>query len=108
MPRQTESAMTAPASEVARHLGALVRQARLARQWTIAELAERARIGTATVKRLEKGAPSVSLGVWLSAFERLGMLSLLKQIENPVAAALLNETRTKRARRKGPAADLDF
>ncbi len=108
MKRSTTSFTTPPADEAARHLGSLVRQGRLARQWTLAELAERARMGTATLKRIEKGAPSVSLGVWLSAFECLGLLPLLNKLDDPAAAALLNETRAKRARRKGAAADLDF
>ncbi|HTY51452.1 MAG TPA: helix-turn-helix domain-containing protein [Steroidobacteraceae bacterium] len=108
MKRQAEPFTTPIAQEVARHLGALVRQGRLARRWTVAELAERARVGTATLKRIEKGAPSVSLGVWLSVFERLGLLPLLKELEDPAAAALLNETRAKRVRHKSAPADLDF
>lgn len=108
MKRQNHSFTSPPAKEVALHLGALVRQGRLARQWTQVDLAERSRMGTATLKRIEKGAPSVSLGVWLSAFELLGMLPLLKKLDDPVSAALLNETRTKRARRKESASDLDF
>ncbi|HEY6456805.1 MAG TPA: helix-turn-helix domain-containing protein [Steroidobacteraceae bacterium] len=93
---------------MASHLGALVRQSRLARQWTLDELAERARVSTATLKRLEAGAPSASLGVCLSVFERLGLLPLLEGLEDPTSAALLNETRTKRARRKRASSDLDF
>lgn len=108
MKRRSSNFTTPPAEEAARHLGALIRQGRLARQWTLAELAERARVGTATLKRIEKGAPSVSLGVWLSAFECLGMLPLLNRLDDPAAAALLNETRAQRARRKPVAADLDF
>ena len=54
MKRRANTFTTPATEEVSRHLGALVRQARLARQWTIEELAERARIGTATLKRLEK------------------------------------------------------
>jgi transcriptional regulator with XRE-family HTH domain len=108
MKRAAENFTTPAADEAARHLGALVRQARLARQWTIAELAERARIGTATLKRIEKGACSASLSVWLSVFERLGLLPLLKNLQDPAAAALLDETRIKRARRKRTATDLDF
>lgn len=106
MKRRTLNFTTPAAEEASRHLGALVRQARLARRWTIEELAERARIGTATLKRIEKGAPSATLGAWLSAFERLGLLPLLTALEDPASEALLNETRTKRARRAR--ADLDF
>ncbi len=108
MKRQAQKFTNLPAEETARILGTLVRQGRLARQWTIAELAERARIGTATLKRIEKGATSASLGVWLSVFERLGLLPLLNELDDPASAALLNQTRTKRARRKPAAADLDF
>lgn len=100
--------LTPRAAAAARHLGVLVRQGRLARQWTIAELAERARIGTATLKRIEKGAPSVSLGVWLSVLELVGLLPLISRMEDPAAAALLDETRRKRVRRRAAAADLDF
>lgn len=96
------------AHAVASHLGALVRQNRLARHWTLEELAERARISTATLKRLEAGAASASLGVWLAVFERLGLLPLLQDLKDPTSAALLDETRTKRARRKRAPADLDF
>lgn len=108
MKRQATTFITPPVEDVARHLGALLRQARLARQWTIAELAERARVGVATLKRMERGAASVSLGAWLSVFEPLGLLPLLKNLEDPNSAALLDETRTRRARRKRVAADLDF
>jgi transcriptional regulator with XRE-family HTH domain len=108
MKRQAKNFTTPPAEATARHLAALVRQGRLARQWTLVELSERARVGTATLKRIEKGAPSASLGVWLSVFECLGMLPLLNKLDDPTAAALLNETRAKRARRKDAATDLDF
>jgi transcriptional regulator with XRE-family HTH domain len=108
--KRVAKAFATPASQdVSRHLGALVRQARLARRWTVDELAERGRVGTATLKRVEKGEPSVSLGAWLSVLEPLGLLPLLKSLHDPNAAALLDDTRTKRARRKPVApADLDF
>jgi transcriptional regulator with XRE-family HTH domain len=96
------------AADTARHLGALVRQGRLARRWTIAELAERARVGTATLKRVEKGSTSVSLGVWLALFERLGLLPAVTALRDPVAAALLDATRRKRGGRRPSPADLDF
>lgn len=106
MKRQAINFATPATQQASKHLGVLVRQARLARQWTIAELAERAGIGTATLKRIEKGAPSVTLGVWLSVFERLGLLALFNTLADPASEALLNETRARRARRAR--ADLDF
>ena len=108
MKRHEKSFVTPPANEAARHLGTLVRQARLARRWTLFELAERARVSTATLKRIEKGEPSTSLGVWLSVFERLGLLPRLLELSDPASEALLNETRARRARRKQTAPDLDF
>lgn len=108
MKRNEKHFSSPPTLEAARHLGALVRQARLARRWTLAELAERARISPATLKRIEKGAPSVSLGALLSVFERLGLLPRLLDLRDPASAALLDETRIRRARRKRAAADLDF
>jgi len=108
MKYQIQGSITPRSQDAARHLGTLVRQGRLARRWTIAELAERARIGTATLKRIEKGAPSVSLGIWLSTLQLLGLLPSIMKLDDPVSAALLDETRAKRARRKSAAADLDF
>jgi transcriptional regulator with XRE-family HTH domain len=108
MKRREETFASAPAQEAARHLGVLVRQARLARRWTLAELAERARVSPATLKRIEKGAPSASLGVWLAVLERLGLLPRLKDLRDPASEALLNETRARRARRKHADVDLDF
>jgi len=107
--RRQESAFAAPSVEAAgHHLGALVREARLARQWTLAELAERSRISTATLKRVEGGALSASLGAWLAVLERVGLLSRLTELRDPTSKALLDETRTKRSRRKLTTPDLDF
>ncbi len=105
--RRKESAFASAAVLAASdHLGALVRQARLARAWTQSELAERARIGLATLKRIEGGAVEASLGAWLSVLDRLGLLPLLQALKDPASAALLRDTQTKRSRRSGD--DLDF
>lgn len=90
----------------AQRLAGLVRDARLARRWTQVELAERARVGVATIKRIESGSPAPSLGSWLAAFDGLGLLPLLGSLKDPAAAALLRETQRQRARRT--AQDLDF
>jgi transcriptional regulator with XRE-family HTH domain len=107
--RRNEAAFASPPMlDVARHFAALVKQARLARGWTQAELAERARISAPTMHRLEQGAIESSLGAWLAVFERLGLLPRLAEISDPVSKALLDETRPKRPRRKTSAPDLDF
>jgi transcriptional regulator with XRE-family HTH domain len=48
--------------EAAELLGAEIRHARVARRWTVRELAERAGISPATLQKVERGNPSVSLG----------------------------------------------
>jgi len=44
-------------------LGAQVRAARVERRWSTRELADRAGISTGTLLRVERGDPTVSLGV---------------------------------------------
>ena len=85
--RRRETEFATPSTEqVGRHLGALTRQARLARRWTLAELAERARVSPATLKRIEGGSLSASLGAWLGVLERVGLLSRLAEIRDPASA----------------------
>jgi len=54
-------------------LGAEVRQARVERRWTVRALAERAGISTNTLRRVEEGDPSVSLGVALDVATLVGV-----------------------------------
>jgi|GEM_PF-1511539 len=86
--RRPEAAFASPASiEVARQLGSAVRSARLARNLTQADFAERARMSLATLQRIERGDPAVSLTSWLSAMEVASILSLLKRVADPQADA---------------------
>lgn len=48
---------------VAALLGSQIREARTERRWTIRELAERAGISTSTLLKVERGDPTVTLGV---------------------------------------------
>jgi transcriptional regulator with XRE-family HTH domain len=107
--RRKESHFASPqVLKTAGHLASLVKQARLARGWSQAALAERARISAPTMHRIERGAVETSLGAWLAVLECLGLLSRLTDIRDPASAALLDETRTKRPVRKSSVADLDF
>ncbi len=54
------------AREALRLLGAQVRLARTAKNWTLAELATAAGVSRYTVSQIEKGAPAVSIGNALS------------------------------------------
>lgn len=98
---------TPAAKRAARHLGQLVRAARLARQMPQTELAIRARTSKPTLIRIEKGGVESSLAVWLAVMEQLGLLKLITALEDPASVALAEQQRMRRARRK-PTADLDF
>lgn len=107
--RRKETSFATPAAlQAGRHLGALVKQARLARGWSQAELAERARISAPTMHRIERGAVETSLGAWLAVLERVGLLPRLAAIDDPASKAVLDETRAQRPRRKRAPVDLDF
>lgn len=62
MPKRTR-AYSRTTKRAAELLGLQTRQARLDRRWTVRELAERAGIATDTLRRIENGDPTVSLGV---------------------------------------------
>lgn len=91
----------------ARHLGRLVREARLARRMPQTELAARAKTSKPTVIRIEKGSVETALGTWLAVMEQLGLLKHVTAIEDPTTAVLAEEHRTRRARRNATP-DLDF
>lgn len=91
----------------AQHLARLVREARLARRMPQSELATRARTSKPTLVRIEKGSVESSLGVWLAVLEQLGLLKHITALEDPTTAALAEQQRGRRARRRADA-DLDF
>ncbi len=91
----------------ARHLGSLVREARLARRMPQTELAARAKTSPATVIRIEKGSVETALGTWLLVMQQLGLLKQLNAITDPTSAALIEQHKMRRARRNSEP-DLDF
>ena len=54
-------------------LGAQVRQGRIDRGWTVAALAARAQVSPTTVKKVERGDPTVGLGVALDVATLVGV-----------------------------------
>lgn len=54
-------------------LGSRVRQARIERRWTERELAERAGVSITTLRKVERGDPTVALGI---AFDAAGLLGV--------------------------------
>jgi transcriptional regulator with XRE-family HTH domain len=59
--------------EAARLLGARIRAARRERRWTVDELAERVGVTHPTIRKIERGDLTVSLG---SAFEAAALLGI--------------------------------
>lgn len=60
-------AMMSAASDAARVLGSQIRQARHEREWTVADLAKRVGVSSATIRAVEKGAPGTAIGTVLNA-----------------------------------------
>lgn len=59
--------------EVASLLGARVREGRLTRRWTQTELADRVGVSPDTVMKVERGEPTVALGIALEAARLVGV-----------------------------------
>lgn len=70
MARRTYSPI---AAEAARLLGARVRLARRERGWTLQELADRVGVTHPTIAKVERGDPSVRLGVAFEAATLVGV-----------------------------------
>lgn len=106
--RRIEADYATPAGlGTAQHLARLVKNARIARGWSQASLAERARLSPATMSRIEQGSVGASLGAWLAVFERLGLLSKIDQLSDPASEAILDSTRARHPLRS-KTSDLDF
>ncbi len=66
-------------------LGDRVRLARRERRWTVEELAERVGVSPVTIRKVEKGDPTVALG---TAFEAAVLVGVALFHEDPVRRAL--------------------
>lgn len=64
--------LSAPAREAARLLGLSVAIGRRERRWTQRELADRLGVSEVTVRKVERGDPSVALGTTLEAAVLVG------------------------------------
>lgn len=71
--------------EALRLLGRRVAVARRERRWTVAELAERVGVSVVTVRKVERGDPTVALG---TAFEAAALLGVILFHEDPPRRAL--------------------
>ena len=85
-------------------VGEQIRLARLRRNLSIAQVAERATCAPLTVSRIEKGAPTVAIGIYLRVLYALQLdddiLSLAKDDELGRALQDMNLPPRKRASKK--------
>jgi transcriptional regulator with XRE-family HTH domain len=99
------------AHEALKNLGSEIRFARKRRSWTIAELASKMGVSAPTVIALEKGQPTVSMGIVFSALWILGLekdLSLLSHPRDQIGIELLNRKLPKRVRHSTRKLDNEF
>ena len=80
--------------EAAKLLGSRVQLARKRRRWTITQLAERTGVSQTTVRKVERGDPSVALGTAFEAATLVGVVlfhpdQARRQLESARTAELL-------------------
>ena len=88
-------------------LGQNLRQARLSRRFSLAELATRADVSERTLIRLEKGDPGVGIGNLAAVLAALGspegLADLMSPENDPVGLSRALDAVPKRGRSFGPA-----
>lgn len=89
-----------PVKKALKKLGKDIREARIRRRIPVALMAERVGISRVTLKSVEDGRPTVSMGIYATALYVLGMLDRLKDIADIafdfVGQALSSEKLPKR------------
>ena len=78
MKKQTQ--LPIPAKRIMHKVGSDMRDARLRRRLSMELIAERAGISRITLRKIENGNTSVSLGSFVSVLFSLGMIDRLKEI----------------------------
>lgn len=85
----TAAAFSTATRQLCDALGTEIVRARRERRWSQAELAERVGVSVGTVRSVERGAPSVTLGVAFEAAHVLGIV-LLGGPDTAAARAVAN------------------
>ena len=65
-------------------LGLNIKDARKARKWSQAEVAQRALMSRLTYAQIEKGAPQVQIGLYLRVLELFGLAEPVRHIAAPI------------------------
>ena len=81
------SPLPIPVRRATRKLGEDIRDARRRRRIPMALMAERARISRTTLTKVEKGDPSVSMGIYACVLFVLGMIDRVGDIADPAHPA---------------------
>lgn len=95
--------VTISTARALRKLGADLRDARLRRRLSMQIVADRARTTRATLTRIERGDPSVAMGIYGSVLNVLGLLdglAMLADVANDRVGIELEAARLPRRRRK--------
>ncbi|WP_281301221.1 MULTISPECIES: hypothetical protein [unclassified Iodidimonas] len=83
MSEKTKANLPIPVRRALRKLGADIRDARRRRRIPTTVMAERAMISRMTLNKIEKGEPSVSLGMYATVLFVLGMTDRLSDLVDP-------------------------
>lgn len=82
MPRRSPKLPT-PVARALRKLGSDIRDARRRRRIPTAVMAERVMVSRPTLRKVERGDPSVSFGTYATALYVLGMIDRLADFADP-------------------------
>lgn len=100
-----------PVEQALRRLGANLRTARIRRNYTIEEVAEKIGTGRRAVMDAEKGKPSSGIGVYAALLWAYDLLQPLNDVANPAKdeqGLTLASFREKTRARKSAGLDSDF
>lgn len=83
MGAKSEATLPIPVRRALKKLGANIRDARRRRRIPTTTMAERALISRVTLTKVEKGDPSVSLGIYATVLFVLGMTERIAELADP-------------------------
>jgi transcriptional regulator with XRE-family HTH domain len=91
---RTSASLPLPVRRALRKLGSDIRDARLRRRIPVAIVADRASIGRSTLSRVEKGDPTVAVGIYATVLFVLGLadrVESLADVRNDATGLQLEE-----------------
>jgi hypothetical protein len=104
MKSKSKATLPIPVKRALSHLGRHIREARIKRRIPTAIMSERCFISRMTLNKVEKGDPSVSMGVYATVLFVLGLTNRLEDLINPkydnLGLLLQEEQLPKRIRQK--------